>query len=432
MNKKNFPVYRKNLSEVLVKSYFRIVKEKIKDRGVIYVFYKIVKKIITFENLIIYPIVFFLCLLIKIIKPIFFIRFGCLQSEQIGPCAGQTELNLCEKEHGIQPKKTFDIYNIGNPLFRCNNQLIIMWKRILRVYPRSRYFWNIMRSFSFFKSHVIRTTLGERDVHGLLEISPVHLSFTKNEIIQAKKDLLKMNIKDNDKYVLMINRGQKYLSNTQTKANYDYHSHRNSSIQDYMPMAEMLAANGNSVIRVGHMVSDIMKNENKKIIEYDHDGFRTELLDIYLGANCRYVVGSDTGYLSVAAAFHRPIVWVNVSHLDQIDCYFKNWITIFKTYWLKAEKRFMSIKEIFATGVAKYNTNEEFEKKGIELINNTPQQITDAASEMEKRLDGSWQESDEDKNLQKLFWEHCKTSNTYGVIKSKIGAKFLKEIKHLL
>ena len=92
----------------------------------------------------------------------------------------------------------------------------------------------------------------------------------------------------------------------------------------------------------------------------------------------------------------------------------------------------MSIKEIFATGVAKYNTNEEFEKKGIELINNTPQQITDAASEMEKRLDGSWQESDEDKNLQKLFWEHCKTSNTYGVIKSKIGAKFLKEIKHLL
>jgi len=289
-----------------------------------------------------------------------------------------------------------------------------------------------MRTFSFFQSHVISTTLGERDVHGLLEKSPVHLSFTQNEIIQAKKDLLKMDIKDNDKYVLMINRGQKYLANTQTKANYDYHSHRNSSIQDYMPMAEMLAANGNFVVRVGHMVSDIMKNKNKKIIEYDHDGFRTDLLDIYLGANCRYVVGSDTGYLSVATVFHRPIVWVNVSHLDQIDCYFKNWITIFKRYWLKEEKRFMSIKEIFATGAAKYNTNEEFEKKGIELINNTPQQITDAVTEMEKRLDGSWQETDEDKNLQKLFWEHCKTSNTYGVIKSKIGAKFLQEIKHLL
>ena len=48
-----------------------------------------------------------------------------------------------------------------------------------------------------------------RDMYGLLENSS---DFTKNEIIQAKKELLSMNIKDQDKYVLLINRGNKYLN----------------------------------------------------------------------------------------------------------------------------------------------------------------------------------------------------------------------------
>ena len=48
-------------------------------------------------------------------------------------------------------------------------------------------------------------------------------------------------------------------------------------------MAEMLTAKGNFVIRMGHLVSDLMKTKNPKIIEYDKGGYRTELLDIYIG-----------------------------------------------------------------------------------------------------------------------------------------------------
>jgi hypothetical protein len=76
----------------------------------------------------------------------------------MGPLSALPELNLCEQEHGIQPKGTFDIYTLGSSsLFTCNSQLSTMWQRVLRVYPRSRYFWKVMNIFSFGKDHIIKT-----------------------------------------------------------------------------------------------------------------------------------------------------------------------------------------------------------------------------------------------------------------------------------
>ena len=68
-----------------------------------------------------------------------------------------------------------------------------------------------MNLFSFGKVHLIKTSQNSRDIHGLLEKSPIHLSFLNEEIEQAKKDLNKMKINEQDKFVLLINRGQRFL-----------------------------------------------------------------------------------------------------------------------------------------------------------------------------------------------------------------------------
>ena len=139
-------------------NYKKIIRDKVKKKEPIYVLKKATKRLITFEYLIIYPFVFITCLLIRLIRPLFFIRFGSLHSEKMGPLSALPELNLCEQEHGIQPKGTFDIYTLGSSsLFTCNSQLSTMWQRVLRVYPRSRYFWKVMNIFSFGKDHIIKT-----------------------------------------------------------------------------------------------------------------------------------------------------------------------------------------------------------------------------------------------------------------------------------
>ena len=92
----------------------------------------------------------------------------------------------------------------------------------------------------------------------------------------------------------------------------------------------------------------------------------------------------------------------------------------------------MGVKEILESGASKFDRTEQFEKMGIELINNTPQEILDVVDEMEKRLNGTWQGNDEDDELQRRFWIHFVSSDFYGSIRSRIGSKFLRENKNLL
>jgi len=409
----------------------------IKERGLFKTLFLVIKRVLNFEFIIIYPLVFILCLLIRIIRPIFFFRFGCLYAEKFGPLSARTEMSLCEQELGLQPKrtKTINIYNTGYSSFICNKQLSNMWKRVVRVYPKSRYFWNTMNAFSFGRDHIIEAKKGSRDVHNLLERSPIHLSFTQEETEQAKKELLKMGLNENDKYILIMNRTQRYLDEVLPgKMDLTHNSHRNSNINDLAPVAEILAAKGNTIIRFGQKVGDLMSTSNPKIIEYDHKGFRTELLDIYLSANCKYIIGaSDTGGLAVAGwNFRKPMINVNFSSLENLIPWLPSWLFCFRKYWLKKEKRFMKIREMIDSGAGRFDSYKQYEEKGIELINNTKQQIIDVVNEMELRLSGDWRDSEEDDELQRRFWCHFEKSDKHGIVRSRIGAKFLKENIDLL
>ena len=417
------------------------IRDKVEEKGLIYAMWHGVKKLFSPQTvLIVYPLVFVLCLVVRIIKPLLFIRFGSLYCEKIGPFAARPELYLCEKEHGIQPGKTLDIFYSGMEDFKCcNYQLLKMWKRLFVTNEAYRYLYRVMVKLPFGREHIIHTTDSSRDIHGLLEKSDVHLNFLPEEITQAKLELSRMGIGKDDKYVLMINRGQRYLDENFPGHDEDfiYHAYRNCSINDFMLMAEELTRKGYFVIRAGHLVSDLMKTENPKIIEYDEGGFRTELLDIYLAANCRYIVGSCTGYVAVPGwIFRRPVVFVNYSQFEYIAPWLSGWLFIFRKYWLKSEKRFMTVKEILESGAGRASRSEDFERMGIEVCVNTPEEILDVVDEMEEKLNGTWQSDDEDAELQERFWSlfksGSKSRDIHGVIRSRIGAKFLRQNRDLL
>ena len=373
-----------------------------------------------------------LCVLIRLIKPLIFIRLGSLHAYKIGPFASHPELYLCEKEHGIQPNKTMDIFISDITSFICNHQLHKMWKRLLYVNDIFLHAYKIMIKMPFANEHIINTSKDSRDIHGLFEKTDPHLEFLTEEIDQAKQDLSRMNIGPEDKYVLVLNRGQRYLNEMfpNQKWYWPNHEWRNVSINDYKPAMKEIVSKGYYVIRVGHLVSDLMNIDNPKIIEYDHDGFRTDLLDIYLGANCRYLLTSDSGYQAVAWIFRRPVLNISCVSIEYLLHYLPSWLSIFSKYWLKPEKRFMKIPEIIKSGAGGLKSGQEYEKWGIEVIKNTPDEILEAVNEMEGRLDGTWQTTDDDDEIQRRFWSHFKLSplhNSDGKLRGRIGANFLKE-----
>ena len=76
--------------------------------------------------------------------------------------------------------------------------------------------------------------------------------------------------------------------------------------------------------------------------------------------------------------------------------------------------------------------SEEYQQRGIQLVDNTPEEITALAVEMDERLNGTWEPSEEDDELQGRFWSLFESNKVHGPFFSKIGADFLRQHRQLL
>ena len=74
----------------------------------------------------------------------------------------------------------------------------------------------------------------------------------------------------------------------------------------------------------------------------------------------------------------------------------------------------------------------QYENEGIELLDCTPEEITDAVLEMEERITGTWQTTEESEELQKHFWSHFESSQVNLAPQALIGTKYLRQNLHLL
>ena len=69
---------------------------------------------------------------------------------------------------------------------------------------------------------------------------------------------------------------------------------------------------------------------------------------------------------------------------------------------------------------------------GLEVVENTGQEILDLAQEMNERLDGTFNCLEEDEELQKIFHSLIPPNHPCYGTTVRIGAKFLRENKELL
>jgi hypothetical protein len=125
----------------------------------------------------------------------------------------------------------------------------------------------------------------------------------------------------------------------------------------------------------------------------------------------------------------------------------EKFLLITKHHVLKKEKRKLSLSEIFSHGLAWAYDTKNFEKKGVELIDCTAEEIKDMVIEMVENLDFKKKLNPEDEELQKtfknLFASNIKRINYHeevkapfhkfhGQIRSRFSTKFLRENKNWL
>ena len=92
----------------------------------------------------------------------------------------------------------------------------------------------------------------------------------------------------------------------------------------------------------------------------------------------------------------------------------------------------MTFREIIKSGAGMIYHTELFEQQGIELIENTSEEIRDVVIEMDERLNGTWETTEQDEEFQRQFWSLFKPNEKNTVFRCRTGTKFLRQNKDLL
>ena len=385
-------------------------------------------------------------IIIRLIKPWFLIRWQQINSGRIGHFAINTELYCCERDAGINtPSQRYaDFFYLRK--YIANKQLEKMWRRNLIILPT----WLLLpicrvnRFFCFFipscKEHEIRDNANsDRDVHNLIEKFTVHIGFTYEEKIKGREILKKFGLPDDAKFVCLLVRDSGYLDRNkkyESHERWSYHSYRDGDIDKYVLAAEELARRGYYVFRTGIKVLKPLKSSDPKIIDYSNSGMRSDFMDIYLGAKCTFCISTHTGLDCVPFVFRKPIAYILVPFAFLITNNENN-LMITKHHINKKNQKELTVSEIFSSNVAMALKTKIYEINNIELKENSPEEIKDLVIEMDERLNGSWNETEEDLLLQKKFWSIFEENINklklkkplHGKIKARFGSKFLRDNK---
>ena len=264
-------------------------------------------------------IALFLVVIIRLISPLVIIRTAWLDIGRIGGTY-HADLYLSEKNCGQYKSGFFDLFYPVKITNHANQQWKKMWGREVNII----YFSGLAKSvervnalFPGYKKYLIPNSsfmLSKKEYNKYLEIKDPaiyaklnnhlefilrtvepNLSFTSEEIVIGDRSLLEMGIPEKTSFICFHNRDSAFLDSVNNDSDWSYHDFRDSNIQNYLVAVEAIILRGNYAVRMGAITKDKVQSANPKFIDYANNGMRTDFLDIYLSAKCKFILCSDTG-----------------------------------------------------------------------------------------------------------------------------------------
>ncbi len=357
-------------------------------------------------------------IIIRILRPVAYIRIGYFTCERIGHFAYDLGIALAEKEL-LNDKRVFDLrYLQGKP---SNMQLVKMAKRSLYINSWVSYLVyanNLLPG----RSHDLiphRRQCASRDKNGALELTKSKLLFSQEEEGEAIATLKRFGVRyPEDKFICLNVRDSEYFNEDKKSKNFA----RNTDIKTYEEAALYLANHGYWVIRTGKKVKDSLLIKHKRIIDYAVSDDRSDLLDIWLFSKCYFCISTGTGIDAVADIYRRPLLFVNFIPLTHMITWSRS-ITASKHLIWKDSGVHLTLSEYL-----KYHYND----KRIDVVDLDPNEIKSVVMEMIGQLDGTLDYSKEDEENQKIFMQIYMRSksfhklNNYIHPNSRISANFIR------
>jgi putative glycosyltransferase (TIGR04372 family) len=160
-------------------------------------------------------------------------------------------------------------------------------------------------------------------------------------------------------------------------------SPRNASLENFLPAMQEVVSHGGWAIRIGDKGMKPLP-AMPGVIDYAHSDFKSDWMDIFLLAQCRFFVGTPSGPAQVPHLFGVPTVYTNWIPMADYP-YHANGLLIHKTHrdgetgHKIPYSRFLSLRTDYTNINARNN---------ITVEENTAEEIREVVVEMLDRLDG--------------------------------------------
>lgn len=204
---------------------------------------------------------------------------------------------------------------------------------------------------------------------------------------------------------------------------------RDADIETYVRAIEMITSVGGWVIRMGDKTMKPMPTM-KQTIDYPFTPAKSDWLDVYLGAACRFFIGSASGPLSIAQSFGVPTVGTNIIPINSHPSGTKE-VYIPKLLRRKESGELLPFMEYCRSPYVYLYHTKLYERLGVEVVPNSDEDLAEIVVEMLERITGQATYSAEDELLQERY-RRCVKQHIPEGLQCRVGRSFLRRYKHLL
>ncbi len=290
---------------------------------------------------------------------------------------------------GVVNKKIFDVF--GRRIHFISEGNLEFWKYCI-------FFHSDKISTEYFDKYRYR----DSSVVFNIKIGKPLLPFTKEIEEYANKKMQKMGVVG--EYICI------HAREVATKTNnfiseYDDTSVLDADINSYRQACSYMKKLGCQAIRMGK--DESKKCEIEDVVDYANY-FYDELMDFYLIANCKFLIGCSSGITAISTFWGRPVLQTNLI----VWCYGQEalpWtdydLYIPKKFYSRRKERLLNLYEMWEVSLKCDRHSERFKKEKIELIDNTEEEILKATIEMNEKLDHTWKITEEETKCMEKYWQ---------------------------
>ena len=325
-----------------------------------------------------------------------------------------------------KPKRIL-IWSFSRPRYQVNKALVRIWRRELTwlpsvivdaVHRASKWLPNFeIKILQFDKLH-------END--HVIDTCDSHLKFSRSEVQLGEDYLRSVGVKPGEPYICLVVREAAWAPPKTGPSSSG--TLRSRLFKDFLPAAQALAELDVTVIKLG--ATGTSQTTGSKIVDYANSESKSELLDVYLPAHAKCVISTMSGPDAVALVGRVPVLYVDIAQYSL--CFAGTSLVTWVPALLYSQKlgRVMTMSEVFDSGAGRFLGSAAFEQAGINVMQSSPEKISEYCVTFYKNLVLPSYESDQFQRQYRNKFHALLSRNSVAKLEplnSSLSVVFLKE-----